>query len=194
MQEKQAKPISQGVTLGIQVPLSAQEYEYLEANAGGKPPAEKLAAFVKWFISRQARGGLMLEPEDCDYLAKINKDTRFATSKDVVRAVEVALKREDGQYSFTIAVDPEYIEALEQQAQYNGTTVDKFLEHVGNSVLNNGWYAEFTPTNGCLTPISESDLTTARRVLGKFHFTGTDLAAALLRLEALEGKKAQAAA
>ncbi len=196
MSEKQVRPASQDVLVSIQVPISASDYAYLEKNAGGKPPAEKLAAYTRWFISRQARGGLMLEPEDCDYLAKINKDTRFANSKDVVRAVEIALKRVDGQHSFTIAVDPEFYQAIEEQANFNGTTVEKFLEHVGNQVLVNGWYAEFTPANGMLMPIAESDLATARRVLNKFHFTGQDVAAALARLEkfeALEGAKAKAA-
>ncbi len=200
VQENASKPVRSApdpvipmgdVIVSIQVPISASDYTWLEKNSGGKAPAEKLASYTKWFVARQAGGGLMIEPNDMDHLARMNEGVRFETSKDVVRAVEKALKREDGQYSFHIAVDPEYHEALVQQAEFNGTTPEKFLEHVGNGVLSNGWYAEFTPTNGCLTPISESDLLTARRVLGKFHFTGRDIAEALGRLEKLEGGKTQ---
>jgi len=182
------------VLVSIQVPISANDYAWIEKTSGGKPAAEKLASYTKWFIGKQAGGGLMIEPNDMDHLARMNEGVRFATSKDVVRAVEKALKREEGQYSFHISVDPELIKPLEEQAEFNGTTVDELLKHLGNSCISNGWYLEVTPTNGCLTPISENDLLTARRVLCKFHFTGGDIAEALERLEKLEGEKQTKAA
>ncbi len=174
------------VLVSIQVPLSVNDYAWIEKTAGGRPPTEKLASYVKWFIRRQAGGGLMIEPDDMEYLAKLNEDVRFQTSKDVVRAVEKALKREDGQYSFQIQVDPEYVQPLRDQADFNGTTVELLLSQIGNEVMANGWWQEFIPANGCIAPFDEKSTAATRRILGKFHFTGQDIAEALARLEKLE--------
>ncbi len=48
------KAATEDVLLSIQVPVSATELNYLQANSGNKSPSEKLASFTSWFIKRQA--------------------------------------------------------------------------------------------------------------------------------------------
>jgi hypothetical protein len=182
------------VLVSITVPLNAQEYEYLKRSATDRPPADKLASFTKWFFSRQVRGGLMIEPEDVDYLAGLNKNQRFQGSKDVVKAVEIALKREQGQYSLTVGIDPTVIGQLKETAEWMGTDTEQLLNAVVNQVLSNGWCYEFTPAMGRLIPMDEAHVEIAKRVTGKFDFNGADIAAALERLAVLEAAQPKVAA
>lgn len=177
--KKQSQAPEAPVLLQISVPVSPGELAYLERDGKGKNAAERLAAFTKWFITRQAGGGLMLEPQDMDYLAELNKGQRFETSRDVVKAVEVALKRDDGQFTFPIQVQPELMPALEENAKYSSATVEEFLQHVGNEVLKNGWFMYITPESGALVPFDKAELLAARKLLGKFNFTGQDLVKAI---------------
>lgn len=177
---------SEDILLSIQVPVSAQDMAYLETNAGNKTPGEKLAAYTSWFIKRQARGGVMIEPQDMDYIASLNEGKRFETSRDVVKAIESAIKRPDGEYSYPIVIPQELKASVEDQAKFNNCTVDQLLQEMGEQVLVNSWIYEFTPAMGKLVPLDEASLLTARRVLGKFNFGGGDVAAALERLEKFE--------
>ncbi len=181
-----SKEKTEDVLLSIQVPVSAQELTYLETNAGTKTPGEKLAAYTSWFIKRQARGGVMIEPQDMDYIASLNEGKRFETSKDVVKAIESSIKRPDGEYSYQIVIPQELKASVEDQAKFNSCTVDQLLQWMGTQVLVDSWIFEFVPAKGSLIPLDEAGLTTARRVLGKFNFTGGEVAAALERLEKFE--------
>lgn len=187
------KEQQQDILMSIQVPVSPQAYAYLELNANGKSPAEKLAAFTSWFIKRQANGGVMVEPADMDHIAAMNDGKRLETSRDIVRVIETAIKRQDGQYGYWVNVSRELNGPLEVQAEYNGCTVEQLLNGLGDEILQNGWAQEFTPALGKTLPLDEKGLLTARRVLGQFNFTGSDIAAALERLESLEKAGSKAA-
>lgn len=178
--------VAEDVLLSIQVPVSAQALVYLEANAGNKTPAEKLAAFTSWFIKRQASGGVMIEPQDMDYIASLNEGKRFETSRDVVKAIESAIKRPEGEYSYSVIIPQELKASVEDQAKFNNCTVEQLLQEMGEQVLVSSWVYEFVPAMGKLVPLDEAGLLTARRVLGKFNFSGGDVAAALERLEKFE--------
>lgn len=181
-----AKEKTEDILLSIQVPVSVQELNYLEANAGSKTPGEKLASYTSWFIKRQARGGVMIEPQDMDYIASLNAGKRFETSRDVVKAMESALNRDDGGYSYTVKVAPEYKDSLEVQAQYQNCTVEELLSGLGNEIMSNGWWQDFVPAQGRLIPLDEIGLGVAQRVLGKYTFSGVDIKNALERLEKFE--------
>ncbi len=170
--------MSKETVVSTSVALPQEAWEFLNKTKGNSSVGDRLAGYSRWFMTRQASGGMMIEPEHMDYLAGLNKGRRFENSRDVVSAVEIALKRDDGQYSFTIKVDPTLVKSLEEAAAWQGLSGEQLLDMIVNQVMVNGWCYEFSPDNGRLLPFSKEDIDALSAALGKPVFTGAEVAAA----------------
>lgn len=171
------------------ITITQATFRFIEDNANGDVPGT-LTKWLSYFLDRQARGGLMLEPEDTARLAAVRDGKVLKSSREVVSLVEKGLKREDGQYTQTINIDPALITPLEDQAKLmgDGWTVQTLMEAVINMALVNSWAYNFTPDH--TINLTDYEYQRISRVLGKSVFFGSDLSDALCGVEKTEEKQA----
>jgi hypothetical protein len=154
------------------IQVSQETYNFLEKNAKGNL-SEALVKWGGYFFDRQARGGMMLEPEDAQYLAGLRDGKPFRSSREIVKAVESGLNREEGQYTQTIPVDPALFEPLKEQAQVMGCSVQDILTNLINQAMTNGWAYNFSPERQL--NFTERDYDVMAKFMGKPFFFGADL-------------------
>lgn len=140
--------------LQVSVVLNPQAMEFLKANTRNGDLSATLASWSSYWVEQQARGGLMLTPEDHTYLAELNDGKKFRDSRSLVRAVEKGLKREDGQFSFTVPIDPAHYPALKENAEAGGLTVEEALVGIVQYIMASGMVYDFSPALGRNIPFT----------------------------------------
>lgn len=163
------------------ISVSRETYEFIEKNANGNMP-EALMKWLAYYLDRQARGGIMLEPEDVQYLTGLRDGKPFRSSREVVRAVESGLNREEGQFTFKGNVDPALHAPLKDQAEAMGCTTRDILENVVNQSLTNSWAYSLVPERQL--NFTERDFEIISKFIGKGSFFGADLARAIVNMTA----------
>lgn len=133
----------QTVIMNLTLPLSEHALKFLHENSSGEP-ADQLARWVAYWLDLQARGGLMLDPAAMEHLTKLN-GKKFANVKEIVQLVEKALKREDGQMTFQIAIDPAWHAPLKEIAEQQGTPIEEMMQRFVNEVVSEAWGFGFSP-------------------------------------------------
>jgi hypothetical protein len=157
---------AQVVTIPVTINVSEAVYGYITKNAG-EPITPKLQSWLNFYLSQMASGGLMLESVDHDHLAELRDGKRFRTSAQLAREVEKALKREEGQYSYTLQIDPAYVKSVEDRATEQGVSTQQFVADLFAYIMGSGFVYDFTPANGCMFPLEYSDMIAAREILGR---------------------------
>lgn len=163
------------VQLQVSVTLNPQAMEFLEANCKNGDVNATLSGWAGYWVEQQARGGLMLTPEDHTYLAELNDGKKFRDSRALVRAVEKGLKREEAQYSFTIAVDPAHYPALKENAEAGGLTVEESLDGIVQMIFSNGWVYDFTPRTGRSIPFTAEMVESCKALCDKKSIDSSDI-------------------
>ncbi len=161
------------VTLQIQVEVDPESAEFLKKNSKGDEAAT-LSGWSSYWLQQQAKGGIMVTAEDHDYLAGLRDGKRFRNSREIVRAIEAALKREDSQYTQRVPIDPAWIGPLREAAEQMGWTPEQLLQDVINTALANGWAYSWTPQN--FIQATDSDYARISAAIGKKVFFGADVA------------------
>lgn len=154
------------VTVPLTLNIPEFAYAYLEKNAQGDP-VKKLSQWITYYLSQVAMGGLMIEAVDHDHLAELRDGKRFRSSREAAREIEKALKREDGQFSYTLQIDPAYIKSVEERAVEQGVTVESFVKDLFAYIMGSGFVYDFTPTDGCQFPVEYQDMQEIKRMLGR---------------------------
>lgn len=175
MAGKPNKPGQMAVTVAMNPGAS----EYLEKNANGGDAALLLGQWATFWLDSQARGGVMISPEDHNYLATLNNGLRFSSGKQLVAAVERGLKRDDGQFTFPITIDPAYIQPLTEFAEMQGRTVEELVQDAFATVMGNGWLYTLTPADGAIIPLTARTMAVVRDSCRKANVNSEDVAAML---------------
>ena len=169
---KKANPTQLSVT----VTLDPTAFAYLENNAPEGKVNETLATWTQHFMSQQARGGILLDPTDHDYIASLADGKRFRDSRSLVRAIEKGMKRSDGNFSFTINVDPAHVQPLQEQAALSAMSVEELINGAVNMLMTNGWLWDFSPAGGRHIPFTAEMLAAVEEVCSKKGADSADIA------------------
>jgi hypothetical protein len=183
MAGKPNKPGQMAVTIAMNPGAS----DYLEKNANGGDAALLLGQWATFWLDSQARGGVMISPEDHNYLATLNNGVRFSSGKQLVAAVERGLKRDDGQFTFPITIDPAWERPLQEAADVMGITSNQLLTEVVNTCMENGWAYSWSPHNQIIA--TDADYATIGAAIGKKVFFGRDVAEYLRTLPLPNGSE-----
>ena len=162
----------------IQVPitLSPEAYEFAQKHAKDGDLSGTVASWCSYYLDNQARGGIALEPVDHQYLADLNGGKRFKDSRSLVTAVEKGLKREGGQFSVTVAIDPLDYPALKENAENANLTVEEFVDGIVKHIFASGWLYSFTPADGRSIPFSAQMLENTAKLCDKHKIDSSDIA------------------
>lgn len=171
-----AKP-KQPTQMAINVSLNPGAAEFLERNANGGDQSLLLGQWATFWLDAQARGGIMLAPEEHDYIAGLNEGRRFQTGKQLAEAVAKGLKREDGQYTFPVAMDPAFIQPLTEYAESQGTTLDALVKDGTATLWANNWLYDVCPQQGRMIPMTADTLKKVADICDKANVDSTDVAA-----------------
>lgn len=164
-------------SIPVSVAASDKALNYLKQSSGNGDVGATLSRFCTYWLENQAGGGLLLEPADHDYLADLHPDKkRFRDSRSLVRAVEKGMKREEGQFTFQIAVDPAHIPALKDTAENGGLTVEEAITGIVQHIFASGMIYDFTPDQGRSIPFTYQMLVAVKEALDKQYFDSSDIA------------------
>lgn len=167
---------SNTTTMQIAVNLSPAAVSFLKQNSKDGDYAGTLSGWASYWLDGQSRGGIFLEPTDHDYLAELSPDgKRFRDSRSLVRAVEKGLKRESGQYSFTVNIDPAHFPALKENAEAGGLTVEEALEGIFQYIFSSGMLYDFSPKMGRAIPFTAEMIDAVKVVCEKHSFDSSDI-------------------
>lgn len=162
-------------TLQVTVNLSQTAVNFLRQNSKDGDYAATLGGWASYWTDTQARGGILLEPDQHDYLSSLNEGKRFRDGKALVRAVEKGLHRENAQYTFTVPVDPAHYPALRENAEAGGLTVEESLEGILQMIFASSWIYDFTPTQGRSIPFTYEMLKAVKDVCEKNRIDSADI-------------------
>lgn len=163
------------VILNLSLELNERDYESLKSSAGENPDAQ-ITAWCRWLLTEHAQGG-MLVPNKVISEIESSTDVKLTEPRQLVDLVQKAEKRDDGQFSVTVNLDPAYINHLTEQAQMSSMTPEQFLNELVGHVLDAGWIYEWSPEGGRIALTSE-DRTAIEELVGK-NFTGEQVVAYL---------------
>lgn len=163
------------VQIQVQVTLTPDAYNFLEANAKGDL-AGTLAGWCGYWCSQQAGGGIMLDPVDHQYLADLNGGKKFKDSRSLVTAVEKGLKRDSGLHSFIVSIDPTYYPLFQEHAKNSGLTEEECIDGIVQYILSTGMVYEWTPTTGRNIPFSFDMIQRCAALCDKHKIDSTDIA------------------
>lgn len=149
--------------------------DFLQKNAKEGDLSGTLSSWVSFWLDNQARGGLMLGPDEHDHLAKLNGDKRFRDSRALVRAVEKGLNRDEGQFNFSINIDPAHIQPLEQFAVESGMTVQELVQNSTAMVFAQGWLYDCTPVDGRMIPFTRKMIEDLAALSGNKTMNSADI-------------------
>lgn len=169
-----AKP-STTTTLQVTVNLSQTAVNFLKQNSKDGDYAATLGGWAAYWADNQARGGILLEPDQHDYLSSLNEGKRFRDGKALVRAVEKGLHRESAQYTFTVPVDPAHYPALRENAEAGGLTIEESLEGILQMIFASGWIYDFTPSQGRSIPFTFDMVQAVKTVCEKNSIDSADI-------------------
>jgi hypothetical protein len=132
----------------------------------------KFQALAQWFINEFAAGGMMIKAANVSYInglvpGKANSDT------DIVKLIQAYAKRQDGQYTFNVPLDPAIVEPSKDAAFAQGCTLEEFIKMGLNVMLTNGWLYSFKP-EGELR-FTEPQMKLLEGLVGKSALFGSDL-------------------
>lgn len=165
--------------MAVTVAMNPGAADYVEKNANGGDASLLLGQWATFWLDSQARGGVMISPEDHNYLATLNNGVKFSSGKQLVAAVERGLKRDDGQFTFPITIDPAYIQPLTEFAEMQGRTVEELVQDAFATVMGNGWLYTLTPVDGAIIPLTARTMAVVRDSCKKANVNSEDLAAML---------------
>ncbi len=171
-----AAPKKNPVQLQVAITIQPQAYEFLEKNAKNGDVSATLASWAGYWLENQARGGILMEPSDHDYLAEMNGGKRFKDSRSLVRAIEKGMNRNEGQHTFTINVDPAHFPALKENADAGGLTVEESLDGIVQMIFSNGWVYDFSPKNGRAIPFTAEMVESTKQLCEKKSIDSSDIA------------------
>lgn len=164
------------VQLQLVVTLNSQAYEFLEKNSRDSDLSGTLAGWCAFWAEQQARGGLMLSPEDHDFLAEENGGKRFKDSRALVAAIERGMNRSQGQYALTVKIDPAHYPALKENAEAGGLSVEESLDGIVQMIFASGWIYDFTPDQGRNVPFTYQMLQQCAALCDKRGVDSSDIA------------------
>lgn len=164
------------VQLQVSVTLNPQAMEFLEVNCKNGDVNATLSGWCGYFMERQARGGIFLEPEDHDGLAELNGGKRFKDSRSLTRVVMKGLQRDEGAFSFRVNVDPAHVQPLQEQAALSAMSVEELINGAINMLMTNGWLWDFSPENGRHIPFTKEMLKACEELCGKHSIDSSDIA------------------
>ncbi len=165
------------VQFNIPVTLTRAAHEFVQANSQDGNVATTLSIWCDYFLDRQARGGLMLEPEDHDYLASlVPENRRFKDSRTMVHLIEKGLRRDEGQFTYLIKVDPAHAPVLMERAKDSGLTATELVDGVLQYIFASGMIYDFTPGDGRAIPFTANMLAATAALLEKKNIDSADVA------------------
>lgn len=164
------------VQIQVAITLNPDAMEYVEKNTKDGDLAGTISQWCNFFLDRQSRGGILLEPDDHSYLAELNEGRKFKDSRSLVKAVEKGLHRESGQFTFVVHIDPAHIQPIKEQAQMSGITPEELVDLMVNKIMADGSLWDFSPSQGRSIPFTGEMLQATAELCGKHNFNSSDIA------------------
>lgn len=125
-------------TVQFNLPLDIPKADFEAIAKASKSDAiTTLKSWVPWWLRNHLGGGIMLEPSHVAYLNKLKPDgVPFKEASEIVKCVERALGREDGQHTFPVAVDPAKLPSIEQRAKECSVAPEDLIARAINLALS----------------------------------------------------------
>lgn len=163
------------VQLNLSVTLNPAAFDFLEKNSPDGDVSGRLAGWTQHWMELQSRGGLMLSPDDHDYISTLNDGKRFKDSRALALAVAKGLKRDEGQFSFTISIDPAFMQPIEELAKESGLTTAELVQNSCAMIWSMNWLYDCTPAEGRMIPFTRKMLEEVAAICGKKTVESTDI-------------------
>lgn len=130
--------------VALEFELSEQDTKTLEEVAGKGNLTTFLKEWIEKALAVYANGGLTLEGNDLSQISKACGKS-ISTSEELIKAVEGANKLNKGQRVFQFVLDPALLESFSGYAEFNGTSLDVFMQDCWGQILANGWLYQMAP-------------------------------------------------
>ena len=155
-----------------------------------------LQSWVPYWVRNQVGGGIMLQPDHIEYLNKLKPDgAPFKDASEIVKYVERALGREDGQHTFPVAVDPAKLPSIEQRAKECSVTTEDLIARAINLALSHPDLMNICATMDQPLVFDRDEYRELAKLTGVGTPYGVDVLAALRKLKsAAAGQPAPAGA
>jgi hypothetical protein len=166
------------VTLNLgYLQFSKSAIEAIRKQDGREDPGPVLASLATYYLNHHGSGALLLTGQQ---VAQLEKTTgkEFSTGDEVVKAIQHAEKRDDGNYTVSAQIDPAYYDNLRQVAEWRSSTIDDVLQDCLNTCLNNSWLESWEGKGGAIQLTAE-DRAALEEIIGKKSFFGRDIVKAL---------------
>lgn len=148
------------------------------SQTNGKDPVMAVNDLCRYFVREYLNGGVIV-PSKSLLAIETSTGAKVGSAEDIVKCVQAARGREDGQYTLKAQIDPAWIEPIEDNARISGWTAEELLQNALNWVLGNGWLYTFSPANGACVPLEADDYKTVAEFVGKKAFSSKDLVSAI---------------
>jgi hypothetical protein len=174
-------------TVAFNLPLEIPKSDFEKLVEVSKSDAiSTLKSWVPWWVSNQLGGGIMLQPSHVDHLNRLRDGQPFREATEIVKYVEKALNREDGQYTFQVPVDPAIMPSVDERAKQCGVEPKDLIQRAITIALTHPDLMGIAASMPDTMVFEPEDLVEMRQLMGKGAFYGKEVLAELKRLKALE--------
>lgn len=163
----------QNITLPLQVTVSESTYKDLQKMADTEHALPKIQGWATWYLRQLAAGGLTLTSEQMQAIEKTTGE-EIKTADDIIRKLQAAVGRDDGQYTVKVGLDPVYYPNLEETARIQGRTPDELMSEVIHYAIEQQWVYGWAPSGGSV-PFSEAGISRLKRYFDKRQITEADI-------------------
>jgi hypothetical protein len=165
----------------INVDLQLQEEAIVRIAAsveGDDSPPRKVGRVAMGLLEALASGGVMLTPLQVQRVQ--DAAGKELDAEDISCLAEVGSGRKDGQCSFTLNIEPAYLDLLRPVADFQGVTIEQVLQNAMDQAWDNGWLYADTPTIQLdRIVLTQKDRKRMETLINRKFTSGSDLVAGL---------------
>jgi len=165
-------PTLDAVQIPSMLTLNGEEYARIAPRAD---TSEKITKVAQGLLTQYVNGGLMLKPED---VAKLDSllPNGFDNTSSLIAAVEKSVGQKNGQYAYTLTLDPAMVKPLEELSVMSGIPVSQIINNAWGVIVSNNMLFQIQPSWSPLYLTSEQRQSIGEK-MGKMDFSAEDLTA-----------------
>lgn len=155
--------------------VAEDSYENIQQQYPGRDVKPLLNSQCSYFMNQMGAGGVLLTAKHVEDIEKA-AEVEISNPDDVVKATQKANKRSGDAYTVTAEIDPAYIAAAKQAAEWRGISLEALLTDCLNAVLGNSWLETWDAgPEGKVLRLDAKDWAKAKALTGKENPFGKDV-------------------
>ena len=151
--------------IAIEIELEDADQNTFSKAAGATGLGAFLKSCVESYLHEYATGGLLLTGPE---IGRINKITGkpVQASSDIIDSIEKSAKQHKGQRVFQLEIDPALLETFKGYAEFQGVSLDEFVNQCWGEILANGWLYQMN-TEITWVPFSPENIKYIKKAAGQ---------------------------